>query len=110
MLSELVSDHTFIIVSCQLNSSLHGSIKYYSHYECQLENWNSEQRRSFIELFFRRFNKVSFNVKVEPKSVENFHEFQIQSLVRSKSLKNSPKVFDKFEFPSIIERLFDVDR
>jgi len=54
-----MSDHTYVIVSTETNSRLHTIIRYYSHYELELKPFTIEQRRSYIEMFFQRFNKVS---------------------------------------------------
>jgi hypothetical protein len=54
-----MSDHTYIIISAETDSKLHKDIRAYSRYELELQSLTTEQRRSYIEMFFQRFNKVS---------------------------------------------------
>jgi hypothetical protein len=54
-----MSDHTYIIVSCETDSSLQEAINYRSHYSLELQPLTIEQRSSYIKTFFQRFNKVS---------------------------------------------------
>lgn len=58
-LSDLNSDHTYIIISSEINSNLHKTIRYYSRYELELKPLTIEQRALYIEMFFHHFNKVS---------------------------------------------------
>ncbi len=58
-LSQLSSDHTYIIISSEINSNLYTTICQSYHYELEIKILSIEQRRSFIEVFFHRFNKVS---------------------------------------------------
>ncbi|CAF2483758.1 unnamed protein product [Rotaria sp. Silwood2] len=62
-LNELMTDHTYIIISCETNLKLHETIHNHIHYMLQLESLTTEQRYSYIEQFFHRFNKVSFKRK-----------------------------------------------
>lgn len=54
-----MSNHTFIIMSCEKNTRLHESICNYFRYEIEIQPLTIEQRQSYIDLFFHRFNKVS---------------------------------------------------
>ena len=54
-----MSDHTYIIVSCETDSVLHRHIGSYAHYEVKLQPFSVEQRSSYLKIFFRQFNKVS---------------------------------------------------
>ncbi|CAF4588702.1 unnamed protein product [Rotaria sp. Silwood1] len=56
-LQELMTDHTYIIISCETNNSLHQTIHDHIHYLLQLEPLTNEQRHLYIEQFFHRFNK-----------------------------------------------------
>ena len=58
-LSELSSDHTYIIISAEIDSKLHQTLRENTRYELEMQCLSIEQRRSYIEMFFQRFNKVS---------------------------------------------------
>ena len=61
--SSLLSNHTYMIISTELNSNLHQTIRNHSHYVLELKLLTSEQRSSYIDVFFRSFNKVSLKKK-----------------------------------------------
>ena len=61
----MLSNHTYIIVSTELNSNLHQTIRNHSHYELELQLLTSEQRSSYIDMFFHSFNKVSLTKNEE---------------------------------------------
>jgi hypothetical protein len=58
-LSDLFSDHTYILVSCESNAGLHEMVRMHPHYELELPPFTVDQRRLYIDTFFGRFNKVS---------------------------------------------------
>ncbi len=58
-----MSDHTYIIISCESDSRLQEALNYRSHFKLELEPLTIEQRSSYVETFFQRFNKVSLKKK-----------------------------------------------
>ncbi|CAF5152596.1 unnamed protein product, partial [Rotaria magnacalcarata] len=56
-LSSLLSNQTYIIISTELNSNLHQTIRNHTHYVLELKLLTSEQRSSYIDMFFHSFNK-----------------------------------------------------
>ncbi|CAF1350468.1 unnamed protein product [Rotaria sordida] len=106
-ISSLLSNHTYIIISTELNSNLHQTIRNHSHYELELKLLTREQRSSYIDMFFHSFNKI---LESEQKSLlldntggehpiylsyvcENLRQFGDYSLV-TKRLKTYPSTLD----------------
>ncbi|CAF1128328.1 unnamed protein product [Adineta ricciae] len=105
--SSLLSNHTYIIISTELNSNLHQTVRNHSHYELELQLLTTEQRSSYIDMFFHSFNKI---LEPEQKSLlvdnkggehpiylsyvcENLRQFGDYSLV-TKRLKKYPTTLD----------------
>ncbi|CAF3689165.1 unnamed protein product [Adineta steineri] len=106
-LSSLLSNHTYIIISTELNSNLHQTIRNHSHYALELKLLTSEQRSLYIDMFFHSFNKIleseQKSLLVDNKGGENFiflsyvcenlRQFGDYSLV-TKRLKTYPSTLD----------------
>ncbi|UJR29657.1 hypothetical protein I4U23_017205 [Adineta vaga] len=106
-LSSLLSNHTYIIISTELHSNLHETIRNYLHYELELKLLTNQQRSLYIDMFFHSFNKI---LETEQKSLlvdnkggehpiylsyvcENLRQFGDYSLV-TKRIKTYPSTLD----------------
>jgi hypothetical protein len=58
-----MSDHTYIIISCEKTSALYAEASSFIRYELELQLLTIEQRSTYIDTFFGRFNKVSSKKK-----------------------------------------------
>ncbi|UJR37208.1 hypothetical protein I4U23_029917 [Adineta vaga] len=55
---DLASNHTYMLISSEPNSPLYHEIRRYDYYELYLKPLTIEQRSTYVENFFQRFNKV----------------------------------------------------